>query len=76
MGKLVPLGILTTKPLTSISGGSSLSMVLIRLQSFQNSEYKCKENEMTINKLEEALMWLNKRTQDRISRNVEGTNLL
>ena len=44
------------------------------LQSFQESEYKCRENAIAITKLEEALMWLNKRTQDRIKRKVAGTS--
>lgn len=31
---------------------------------------------MAITKLDEALMWLNKRKQDRIARGVEGENKL
>ena len=49
-------------------------MVLSRLQSFQQTNFACRENEMAITKLEEALMWLRKRTQDREARNVEGTS--
>lgn len=37
-----------------------------------NKDYPCRENAMTITKLDEALMWQEKRTQDRIKRNVEG----
>ena len=37
-----------------------------------NAKFPCRENALTITKLEEALMWNNKRTQDRIKRNVEG----
>jgi hypothetical protein len=33
----------------------------------------CRENALCITKLEEALMWLEKRTTDRVKRNVEGT---
>ena len=51
-----------------------LGMVLVRLEHFQNSEYKCRENAIAITKLEEALMWLRKRTNSRIKRNVEGTS--
>lgn len=51
-----------------------IAIVIDRLQSFQESSFKCKENAMAITKLEEALMWLNKRTQDRIKRKVEGTS--
>lgn len=51
-----------------------IGMVLRRLEGFQNSEYKCRENACAITKLEEALMWLRKRTNSRIKRNVEGTS--
>jgi hypothetical protein len=42
--------------------------------SYLNSKFPCRENSMTITKLDEALMWQQKRTQDRIERGVEGTN--
>ena len=51
-----------------------IAMVIDRLQSFQESEYKCREDAVAITKLEEALMWLRKRTQDREDRGVEGTH--
>lgn len=51
-----------------------LIMVLTRLESFQNSEFNCRENEMAITKIEEALLWLRKRTMGRENRGVEGTH--
>lgn len=51
-----------------------LVMVVRRLQGFQESEYKCRENAMAITKLEEALLWLRKRTMGRENRGVEGTH--
>jgi hypothetical protein len=51
-----------------------ISMVICRLEHFQNSEFKCRENACAITKLEEALMWLRKRTTGRENRNVEGTH--
>ena len=51
-----------------------IGIVIDRLQSFQNSVFKCRENSVAITKLEDALMWLNKRTQDRLNRQVEGTS--
>ena len=51
-----------------------IAMVIVRLQDFQESEFKCRENAVAITKLEEALMWLRKRTQDREDRGVEGTH--
>lgn len=53
-----------------------IAMVIDRLQSFQESDYKCRENAVAVTKLEEALMWLRKRTQDREDRGVEGTHKL
>lgn len=50
-----------------------INMVIRRLESFQNSEFKCKENACAITKLEEALLWLRKRTMARENRGVEGT---
>ena len=37
-----------------------------------NKKFPCRENSMTITKLDEALMWQEKRTKDRELRNVEG----
>ena len=41
-----------------------------------NNNFPCRENSIVITKLEEALMWLDKRKKDRIKRNVEGKNQL
>lgn len=51
-----------------------IAMILDRLYSFQESPFKCRENAIAITKLEEAMLWLNKRTLDRERRNVEGTH--
>lgn len=34
----------------------------------------CRENSIAVTKLDEALMWLKKRKEDRTARGVEGTN--
>lgn len=39
-----------------------------------NKKFPCRENAMTITKLDEALMWQKKRTDDREARKVEGLN--
>lgn len=39
-----------------------------------NKNFPCRENAVAITKLDEALMWLDKRKKDREKRNVEGTN--
>lgn len=52
-----------------------LEIVLDRLKSFQEGEYPSRENAIVITKLEESLMWMNRRVEDRIERNVLGKNL-
>jgi len=52
-----------------------IAIVIDRLQHFQKGDYSCRENALAITKLEEAMMWLNKRTQDRKNRGVEGTSV-
>lgn len=49
--------------------------VLIDRMNFLQSKFPCRENAIVITKLEESLMWLNKRTADRIKRNVEGKHV-
>lgn len=52
-----------------------LVMVMTRLEHFQQTEFSCKENAMAITKLQEALLWLRKRTLGRENRGVEGTHV-
>lgn len=51
-----------------------IAMVITRLEHFQKSEFACRENALAITKLEEALLWLRKRTMGRERRGVEGTH--
>lgn len=44
-----------------------------QLKSYQEGPYSTHENQMALNHIEEALMWLNRRAEDRIERNVLGT---
>ena len=41
-----------------------------------NKRFSCRENSIAITKMEEALLWLNKRTEDRKIRGVEGKHSL
>lgn len=43
------------------------------IESF-NKKFPCRENSIVITKLDEALLWLGKRTADREVRGVEGTD--
>ena len=49
-----------------------ITVLIDRLQS-ANIKVPSRETALAITKLEEALMWLNKRTADRTARGVEGT---
>lgn len=51
-----------------------LAIVADRLKHFQISEFASRENSMAIQHIEEALMWLKKRTDERDLRGVEGTH--
>ena len=50
-----------------------LEIVRDRLTCFTQGDMPTRETEKALQHLEEALMWLNKRTEDRIERNVLGT---
>lgn len=54
-----------------------ISAALQRIEFYQaagGGKFKCRENAIAITKLEEALLWLNKRTMEREARQVEGTH--
>jgi hypothetical protein len=64
--------------LITVSDGTTneevIAMLIDRMQYLQK-KFPCRENALVITKLEESLMWLNKRTADRVKRNVEGKQL-
>lgn len=45
-----------------------------RIKFYQDSRFACRENAIALTHLETAALWLNKRTEDRESRGVEGTH--
>ena len=51
-----------------------IAAALQRIQFYQSGRFACRENALAITKLEEALLWLDKRTRDREARGVEGTH--
>lgn len=51
-----------------------LEIVRDRLKSFQAGPYSSRENACALTHIEESLMWLNRRVEDRIEREVLGTN--
>lgn len=52
-----------------------LTIIIDRLRSFQEGDFDCRENAIALTNCEQALMWLQKRTRDRIAKNVEGQNI-
>lgn len=53
-----------------------LAIVIDRLRGFQSGQFKCRENAIALTHCEDALLWLQKRTRERMARGVEGTNQL
>lgn len=51
-----------------------LAIVADRLRSFQAGQYSCRENAVALTHVETAMLWLHKRTWDRMARGVEGTH--
>ena len=51
-----------------------LEIVRDRLKAFQSGEFACRENACALTHIEEALMWMNKRVEDRAERGVLGTS--
>jgi hypothetical protein len=49
--------------------------VLIDRMQVLGAKFPCRENSVATTKLEEALMWLEKRTANRKKRGVEGKHL-
>ena len=70
-----PRGEGQVQELVTLSDGTTneeILEVLIDRMNYLQSKFPCRENALAITKLDEALMWLNKRTADRVKRNVEG----
>ena len=61
----------------SISGvldNDLLEIVKDRISSFQSGPFPSEENEQVLHHVEQALYWMNERVENRIKRNVLGTN--
>ena len=57
-----------------VSNEALLAILIDRMQGFQSGPYKSRDNACALTHLEEAMMWLQKRTRDRMARGVEGTH--
>ena len=63
-----------SESLSGVLDTDLLEIVRNRLVSFQAGPFSCRENAVVLTHIEEALLWMNKRVEDRIERNVLGTN--
>ena len=52
-----------------------LMIVVDRLRGAQQGDFSCRENAIALTKLEEALLWLNYRTNTRVHEGVEGKSV-
>ncbi len=50
-----------------------LTACLRRLEHYNDTKFRCRENSLAITHIEEALHWLHARTANREGRGVEGT---
>ena len=68
----------TPGELRTINDGTTneevLRVLIDRLNSMQG-KFPCRENAIVVTHLETALLWLGKRTADRLARGVEGKHL-
>lgn len=59
---------------TGNSHEALLAILLDRMEHFQKGPYACHDNQMALDHLQGARLWLHKRTMDRVARSVEGTH--
>lgn len=57
-----------------LSQEALLAIVKDRLESFQAGQYACVENDLALNKINDAIEILHERTKARMARGVEGTH--
>lgn len=58
-----------------VTNEALLAVVIDRLRSFQAGPFACDENAIALLKCQGALVWLHKRTSDRMARGVEGKEI-
>jgi hypothetical protein len=55
---------------------TELLTVSLAILNKLNKAFPCRENSITVTKIEEAIMWQESRTKNRIARGVEGVSKL
>lgn len=51
-----------------------IQIAVDRINFYNDSKFRCRENSLAVTKLEEALHWLNSRTSRREASGIEGTH--
>lgn len=69
-------GPLMENGINGITQEALLAVLIDRLEGFQSGQFKCHDNQMALDSIQSARLWLHKRTLDRLARSVEGTNQL
>jgi hypothetical protein len=72
-----PLGRVGTDERVEPNGAFVETVIAIaadRIRYYNENGFGCRENSLAITKLEEAIHWLNARTQRRVEQRVEGTH--
>lgn len=64
--------IATPEDFNGLTNEALLAVLIDRMRGFQEGPYKSRENAIALTHMEDALMWLQKRTRDRLARGVEG----
>ena len=52
-----------------------IAVLIDRYKRFQEGEYSCRENALTLTKLEEGQHWQDHRNRERMKRGVEGQDI-
>ena len=68
-------GPIQEKGVNGITQEALLEIVIDRLRSFQKGPFTSRENAIALTHIEEAQMWLQSRTRERIRRGVEGMSV-
>ena len=66
------------REMDSVSGVLDMDLLEIvrdRIKCFQEGDFATRENAIALTHIEEALLWMNKRIEDRAERNVLGINV-
>lgn len=74
MSIIFQCGTIPENGVNGITQEALLAIVIDRLRSFQAGKFASRENALALTHIETGLLWLQKRTMDRLARGVEGSH--